>query len=80
MKNIYDDLSSLDLGTHKARDLAQNQPLWRLTSLQCYAFVMVHVTIGLDWIQGDERESFPFHTDFCHRPFNIITLLCDSMI
>jgi len=27
MKNIHDDLSSLDLGIHEARDLAQNQPL-----------------------------------------------------
>jgi len=33
MKNIRDDLSSLDLGIYKARDLAQNQPLWRLVSL-----------------------------------------------
>ena len=33
MKNIYDDLSSLDLGIHEARDLVQNQPLRRLTSL-----------------------------------------------
>jgi len=34
MKNIHDDLSSLDLGIHEARDLAQNQPLWRLMSAQ----------------------------------------------
>jgi len=27
MKNIHDDLSSLDLGIHEARDLAQNRPL-----------------------------------------------------
>jgi len=33
MKNIYDDLSSLDLGIHEARDLAQNRPLWRLVTL-----------------------------------------------
>jgi len=33
MKNIHDDLSSLDLGIHEARDLAQNRPLWRLMSL-----------------------------------------------
>ena len=26
MKNIHDDLSSLDLGIHEARDLAQNRP------------------------------------------------------
>ena len=28
-----DSLSSLDLRIHEARDLAQNQPLWRLMSL-----------------------------------------------
>jgi len=33
MKNIHDDLSSLDLGIHEARDLVQNQPLWRLMPL-----------------------------------------------
>jgi len=33
MKNIHDDLSSLDLWIHEARDLAQNRPLWRLMSL-----------------------------------------------
>ena len=32
MKNIHDDLSSLDLGIHEARDLAQNRPLCRLLS------------------------------------------------
>ena len=33
MKNVHDDLSSLDLGIHEARDLVQNRPLWRLMSL-----------------------------------------------
>ena len=33
MKNIHDDLSSLDLGIHEARDLAENRPLCRLMSL-----------------------------------------------
>jgi len=33
MKNIHDDLSSLDLGIHEARDLVQNRPLCRLMSL-----------------------------------------------
>jgi len=33
MRNIHDDLSSLDLGICEARDLAQNWPLWRLMSL-----------------------------------------------
>jgi len=32
-EELHDDLSSLDLGIHKARDLAQNRPLWRLVSL-----------------------------------------------
>ena len=40
MKNIHDDLSSLDLGIHEARDLAQNRPLCRLMSLHSdYALV-----------------------------------------
>ena len=30
---VHDDLSSLDLGIHEARDLVQNRPLCRLTSL-----------------------------------------------
>jgi len=34
MKNTHDDPSSLDLGIHEARDLAQNRPLWRLMFLQ----------------------------------------------
>jgi len=34
MKNIRDDLSSLDLGIHEARDLVQkHRPLCRLMSL-----------------------------------------------
>jgi len=49
MKNIHDDPSSLDLGIHEARDLAQNRPLWRLMSAQRYALVAVHAAIGLDW-------------------------------
>ena len=32
MKTIQGDLSSMDLELHKARELAQNQPLWRMTS------------------------------------------------
>jgi len=28
---IHDDMSSLDLGIHEARDLAQNRPLGQLT-------------------------------------------------
>ena len=31
-------------------DLAQNRPLWRLISAQRYALVVVHATVGLDWI------------------------------
>ena len=34
IKNIHDDLSSLDLGIHEARDLTQNRPLWRPMSLR----------------------------------------------
>ena len=33
MKNVHDDLSSLDVGIYEARDLAQNRPLCRLMSL-----------------------------------------------
>ena len=33
MKTIQGDLSCLDLELHEARELAQNRPLWRLTSL-----------------------------------------------
>jgi len=32
-ENVHDDLSSLYLEKHEARDLAQNRPLWRLMSL-----------------------------------------------
>ena len=42
MKNIHDDLSSLDLGIHEAKDLAQNRPLCRLMSLHSdYALVVI---------------------------------------
>ena len=49
MDNVRDDLSSLDLGIHEARDLAQNRPLWKDTDVfaQRYAVVTVHATIGL---------------------------------
>jgi len=44
MKNVHDDLSSLDLGIHEARDLAQS--LETDVFAQRYAFVVVHATIG----------------------------------
>ena len=47
MKNVHDDLSLLDLGIHEARDLAQNQPLWRHVFGQCYSLVAVHATTGM---------------------------------
>ena len=52
MKNIHDDMSSLDLGIHEAGDLVQNRPLWRLMSFfaQRYALVVVHATIRLDML------------------------------
>jgi len=44
MKNIYDVLSSLDLGIYEARDLAQNRPLLRLMFLHSnFAFVVPSV-------------------------------------
>jgi len=49
MKNIYDDLSSMDLATYEARDLAQNRPLCRLMSLH-RALVVLHATVGLDCV------------------------------
>ena len=45
-ENIHDDLSSLDLGIHEARDLAHNRPFWELMSAQRYALIVVHATIG----------------------------------
>ena len=43
LKNIQDDLSSLDPGIHEARDLMQNRPLWRLAqcthSGTCYYWI-----------------------------------------
>jgi len=53
MKNIHDDLSSLDLGIHEARDPVQNRPLCRLMFAQCYALVAVHATIGLVMLQNE---------------------------
>jgi len=41
MKNVHDDLSSLDLGIHEARDLAQTDVF-----AQSYAVVVVHAIIG----------------------------------
>jgi len=52
-KNIHDDLSSLDLGIHEARDLEQNRPLCRLMSLHSatHALVVVDATTVLDFCQ-----------------------------
>jgi len=52
MKNIHDDLSSLDLGINEAGDLVQNRPLCRLMSFfaQRYALVVVPATIRLDML------------------------------
>ena len=47
-KNIHDDLSSLDLGIHEARDLAQS--LETDVFVQRYALVVVHHTTGLAMI------------------------------
>jgi len=64
MKNIHDDLSSLDLGIYEDRELAQNRPLWRLISLhaQCYALVVVHATIGLESENACEMTLVYVHT------------------
>jgi len=47
VKSIHDDLSTLDLGIHEARDLAQNRPD---VFAQRYTLVAVHAAIGLDCI------------------------------
>ena len=49
MKTIQGDLSSLDLKLHKARQLAQNRPLWRLMSLYSATHSKWCITIGLEW-------------------------------
>ena len=66
MKNIHDDLSSLDLEIHKARDLVQSRPLWRLMSLHS-AMHSYWCLLLLDWMgplkhrgnkgQGSMRQS-----------------------
>jgi len=50
MKNIHDDLSSLDLGIYEARDLVQIGLSGRLTSLHS----TVHATTGLE---KDEKNK-----------------------
>ena len=49
MKNIHDDLSSLDLGIDEARDLVQNRPLCRLMSLHSTMHSQWCMLL-LDWI------------------------------
>jgi len=61
MKNIHDDMSSLDLGIHEARDLAQNRPLRRLMSL--------HSATHLDW--NTFCISYKKHTEYSR-----VTVLC----
>jgi len=46
MKNIHDDLSSLDLGIHEARVLSQNRPFWRQSLHSVRSLIVVHATIG----------------------------------
>jgi len=51
MKNIHDDLSSLDLGVYEARDMAQKSAsLETDICAQRYALIAVHATIG--WTSG----------------------------
>ena len=60
MKNIHDDLSSLDLGIHEARDLAQNRPLWRL--------VVLHAATGLETFSSFAQTNSKQHIHI--HPFN----------
>ena len=51
MKNIHDDLSSLDLGVYEARDMAQKSASLETDIFaQHYALIAVHATIG--WTSG----------------------------
>ena len=65
MKNIHYDLSSLDLGIHKAIDLlAQERPLCRLMSLRS-------ATTAWGWWRGSvvERRSLAGELSLsCARP------------
>jgi len=63
MKNVHDDLSSLDLGTYEARDLAQNRPLWRLTSLHSathwqWRMLVLHWTFAMRLKKWDLLRSW----------------------
>ena len=50
MKNIHDDLSSLDLGIFDARSGAKLASLETDVFAQRYAVIVVHATIGLEFI------------------------------
>ena len=60
MKNIHDDPSSLDLGIHEARDLAQNRPLCGLMSLHSLQGWFCHKCIlkrGLNGFKPSWRQQ-----------------------
>jgi len=63
MKNIHDDLSSLNLEIHKTRDLAQNRPLCRLMSLH-RAMHSWWCMLLLDWIGIDAVPLSAVTLDF----------------
>jgi len=47
MKTTRQDLESLNLSLNEAIDVAQNRPLWRMTSIYIwhYALIVVHARI-----------------------------------
>jgi len=60
MKNVHDDPSSLDLGIHEARDLAQNRPLCGLMSLHSLQGWFCHKCIlkrGLNGFKPSWRQQ-----------------------
>ena len=50
MKNVHDDLSSLDLGIYEARDLAQNRPME--TDVFSYRYSLIACVLLLDVISA----------------------------
>jgi len=70
MKNVYDDLSSLDLGIHEARESAS---LETDVFAQRYALaVMVQATTGLDSqskVPLQHYRDLPLQPQFCMCSF-----------
>ena len=72
MKNIHDDLSSLDLGIYEARDLVQNRTFLRLMSLHSATHSQWCMLL-LDWLATSSTESA------CCYCCSMVTLYAMSM-